>query len=238
MRGFEKFLSLIPASMEVPSHKHDFTFNDDGFEVCRICGLCTSLREMKYETILHENPHSNDNYSHILHNNHIGYVDDIEEEYRRLKSVIKRGYPNKLLYAYCTYIVLMRNSIFYTLTQISQIFQISNFQKCVCMIEKKYENDKSNFINDNILHIRSSIEIFLSQNMKIKLRKNAFQIAETLFKKNPYEKPVFLIALVLFLTLSSKMRYKRDLISLLCNYYSINKRTLCKKIKNIGQIKV
>ena len=106
------------------------------------------------------------------------------------------------------------------------------------MIEKKYENDKSNFINDNILHIRSSIEIFLSQNMKIKLRKNAFQIAETLFKKNPYEKPVFLIALVLFLTLSSKMRYKRDLISLLCDYYSINKRTLCKKIKNIGQIKV
>ena len=224
--------------MEVTTHMHDFIFNDDGFEVCRSCGICSSLREMRYSTIYEENTSYHSNHSDILRNNHIGHVDDIEFEYEKLKSKFKRGYPNKVLYAYCTYIVLMSNSIFYTMSQISRIFQISNFQRYVCLIEKKQRNDKSNLIDDNISHIKSSIEIFLSQNMLNKFSKRAFRIADILFKKNPYEKSVFLISSVLFFTLISNFSNKRELLSLLCNYYSINERTLCKKIKRLTEIKL
>lgn len=227
-----------PQLPQLPQHTHDLIFNDDGYEVCRVCGICTQLREMRYDSSVHEASSNNIRYSEILYNNHIGFVKEIEEEYKNLKFKIKRGYSNKILYAYCSYIVLMRNSIFYTLTQISQMFQINNFQKCVCMIEKKYYDDKSNLIVDNVSHLRSSIDIFLSQNMKIKFRKRAFQIAEILYKRNPYEKPEFLISIILYITLYSNYSRKNDLIVLLCDYFSINKRTLNKKIKKIVQIKV
>ena len=224
--------------MEVTPHMHDFIFNDDGFEVCRLCGICSSLREMRYSTIIQKNISTPSHHSDILRNNHIGHIDDIEFEYKRLKSKFKRGYPNTVLYAYCTYIVLMRNSIFYTMSQISHIFQISNFQKYVCMIEKKQKNDKSNLIDDNISHIRSSIEIFLTQNMLKKYTKSAFDTANIIFKRKPYEKSVFLISIVLFFTLVPNSTNKRDLMTLLCNYYSINERTLCKKIKELDEIKL
>ena len=224
--------------METPSHEHDLIFNDDGFEVCTICGVCSSLREMRCSSIFQESTFNQSNHSDILRNNHIGYADDIESEYEKLKSKFKRGYPNIVLYAYCTYIVLMRNSVYYTMTQIGHIFQISNFQKYVCLIEKKQRNDKSNLIDDNISHIRSSIEIFLTQNMRNNFRKNAFHIADIMFKRNPYEKSVFLISIVLFFTLVSSFSNKKELLSLLCNYYSINERTLCKKIKKLTKIKL
>ena len=224
--------------MEAPSHVHDFVFNDDGFEVCRVCGVCSTLREMRCSTICHKSTIIHSSHSDILRNNHIGYVDDVEIEYEMLKSKFKRGYPNKVLYAYCTYIVLMRNSIFYTMTQISHIFRINNFQKYVCLIEKKQKLDKSNLIDDNIAHIRSSIEIFLNITMQNEFRKSAFDVADIILKKNPYEKSVFLISTVLYFTLVSHFDSKKKLLSLLCDYYSINARTLCQKIKKLSKIKI
>ena len=224
--------------MEVTTHMHDFIFNDDGFEVCRSCGVCSTLREMRCSTICHKSTIIHSSHSDILRNNHIGYVDDVEIEYEMLKSKFKRGYPNKVLYAYCTYIVLMRNSIFYTMTQISHIFRINNFQKYVCLIEKKQKLDKSNLIDDNIAHIRSSIEIFLNITMQNEFRKSAFDVADIIFKKNPYEKSVFLISTVLYFTLVSHFDSKKKLLSLLCDYYSINARTLCQKIKKLSKIKI
>lgn len=219
-------------------HEHDFIFNDDGFEVCRICGVCSSLREMRSSTIYQESTLNHSYHSDILLNNHIGYVDEIENEYEKLKLKFKRGYPNTVLYAYCSYIVLMRNSIFYTMTHIAHMFQITNFQKYVCLIERKQNNDKSNLVDDNISHIRSSIEMFLKQNMLQKFQKSAFHIADIIYKCKPYEKSVFLIPSVLFLTLVSKFCNKKELLTLLCHYYSINERTLCKKIKVLGKIKI
>ena len=52
------------------------------------------------------------------------------------------------------------------------------------------------------------------------------------------EKPEFLISIILYITLYSNYSRKNDLIVLLCDYFSINKRTLNKKIKKIVQIKV
>ena len=30
-------------------HSHSFTFNDDGFEVCILCGICSSMRQLKHD---------------------------------------------------------------------------------------------------------------------------------------------------------------------------------------------
>ena len=109
--------------MENTSHQHYFVFNDDGFEVCFLCGLCTSQKEMRHDfTEKYQDIPKFTNFSDILQNNNIGYISEIEKEYLMIKTIIKRGFPNIVLYAYCTYNVLMENFVYYSLYQISIMF--------------------------------------------------------------------------------------------------------------------
>ena len=96
-------------------HSHNFIFNDDGFEVCDKCGVCTSLRNVEQATgnqsfVLQ---HTSEFFD-ILVNNHIGYGNEVEDKYRMIKRKLVRGYPNRALYAYCTYQVLLENDIYYS----------------------------------------------------------------------------------------------------------------------------
>ena len=105
-------------------HEHEFIFNDDGFEVCTLCGICTTLREQQYRDT-RENPSlKRSAYADVLINHNLGYVEFVEEEYRKLKTSLRRGYSNKALYAYCTYNVLLRDNVYYSINQISNMFQI------------------------------------------------------------------------------------------------------------------
>ena len=94
--------------MEITPHTHQFAFNDDGFQVCVLCGLCSSLREYHFNA--REEPVTvlRSNYADVLINHNIGYVGLVEEEYKKMKTLLRRGYSNKALYAYCTYNILLK----------------------------------------------------------------------------------------------------------------------------------
>ena len=122
--------------MVAVEHKHSFIFNDDGFQVCKLCGICSTLREY-FHNIHYDNAHKLWSvYSDVLINNNLGYVEQVEKEYAKLKTLLCRGYPNIALYAYCTYNVLLREGIYYSIGQISCMFRIPNFSKLFCHIEK------------------------------------------------------------------------------------------------------
>ena len=112
--------------------KHYFIYNTDGFEVCNVCGICSGSHEMIYNDVSDSKVETEQNhadFSYILENNHIGYIQEIDLEYRKIKNILKRGYPNVALYAYCTLKILTLNSIFYSISHISKIFQLENFSK-------------------------------------------------------------------------------------------------------------
>ena len=74
--------------MEGEEHKHSFIFNDDGFQVCKLCGICTTLREY-FHNLYHNNvPKYWTVFSDVLINHNLGYVDQVEKEYKKLVGVI------------------------------------------------------------------------------------------------------------------------------------------------------
>ena len=105
---------------------HNLIFNDDGFEVCNKCGLCTTNREQRnsYTNSANFDNQCNSAFSNILSNNHIGYVDEINKEYNSIKATLKRGYPNIVLFAFCTYNILMKNGVHYPIARIESMFKL------------------------------------------------------------------------------------------------------------------
>ena len=216
--------------------EHYFIYNADGFEVCNVCGVCSSSREMIYNNINSnkiEIKQNQSDFSYILENNNIGYIPEIDVEYKKIKNILKRGYPNIALYAYCTYKILTLNSIFYSILHISRIFQLENFPKYFSLIEKNPNIDKSlNFYT--FQHMESSIRIFLSHFEHMNRYKKAYVISSFVQRLNIEVKPVFRIAIVLYFALCSEYRDKNYLAQLISEYFSINQRTLKKKVRNFS----
>ena len=211
---------------------HSYTFNTDGFEVCITCGLCSGSQNMIHNDNDYDQfefQQNSTDFSYILENSHIGYVSEVNEEYRNIKSVLKRGYPNVVLYAYCTYKILRANSIFYPISHISKMFRLKNFSKYFSLIEKNSKIDKSlHFFTFD--QLESSVRIFLCKFEYMNHYKQAFIISKFVFKRNSKLKPVFQVAIVLYFILYSKYKIKQNLIGLLSEHFSINQRTLKKKI--------
>ena len=68
-------------------HDHNYIFNNDGYQVCTLCGVCTSLQDMRSVDIITDSISKNTtSFSYILYNNHIGYIGEINQEYRVLKK--------------------------------------------------------------------------------------------------------------------------------------------------------
>ena len=68
-------------------HDHNYIFNNDGYQVCTLCGVCTSLQDMQSVDIITDTiSKSPTSFSYILYNNHIGYIEEIDEEYRVFKK--------------------------------------------------------------------------------------------------------------------------------------------------------
>ena len=66
------------------SHDHNYIFNNDGYQVvCTLCGVCSSLQDMQsFDIITDTISKSPTSFSYISYNNHIGYIEEIDEEYR------------------------------------------------------------------------------------------------------------------------------------------------------------
>ena len=206
-------------------HTHNFIFNDDGFEVCNICGVCTSQRSGEYGTSneLLVPQHSSDFFD-ILINNHIGYVNEVEEKYLMIKRKLVRGYPNRALYAYCTYHVLLENDIYYSIQHISTIFQIRNLKKYFCQIETKLKGHSQYYDISHDRYIFSSLSIFLAQCNQSFHLKDCMKAVGRIRKQSPQFKPHFLICLSIYHTL--KDVHDLTLLPKLSSYYSVNLRTL------------
>ena len=217
-------------------HKHCFIYNTDGFEVCNVCGICSGSREMIYNNINNnkvETEQNHTDFSYILENNHIGYIQEINVEYKKIKNILKRGYPNLALYAYCTFKILTLNSIFYSISHISKMFQLENFSKYFSLIEKNPNIDKSlNFYT--FQHTESSIRIFLCYFEHMNHYKKTLLISRFIQKLNVEVKPVFEIAIVLYFALCSEYRDKNNLIQIISEYFTINQRTMKKKVRNFS----
>ena len=215
------------------THKHAFFFNDDGFEVCVKCGLCSSLREMKGYDKINEFFSPEQILSEILLNNHIGldYVKKIEKYFLDLKSVLRRGYSNNLLFAYCTYITLLQNSVYYSLDQISFMFKIKNFKKLFCQIQKNENVQTINFNMENKVYLRSALEIFLANYSFSRYLDKCLKLTDIVKNILPNSKFSFVIAISLYVVLSNEGLMPKNLLTELCSYFSINKRTLTKKIR-------
>ena len=68
-------------------HDHNYIFNNDGYQVCTLCGVCTSLQDMRSVDIKPDNiSKTSTDFSYILYNNNIGYIEEIDQEYRVLKK--------------------------------------------------------------------------------------------------------------------------------------------------------
>ena len=217
------------------SHEHSFIFNTDGFEVCTKCGLCTSQREMMFRenNEMSATQTKRVEFSYILENNNIGYGDEIVKEYEQIKVKLKRGYPNLAVFAYSTYKILQRNNVFYTISQISRMFQLSNFQKYFTLIEKNPKIDTCLEIYTEQKY-ESSIRIFLSHCKLRRCYRNALQISKYLNRTNSNMKPIFHIASTLYLAINTCYKNKNEVLTLICDYFLINQRTLKKKVHDIS----
>ena len=142
-------------------HEHSYVFNDDGFQVCELCGICTTLREHHFQPYFEMCQEVRSEYADVLVNHNLAYVDQVEKEYKKLKILLRRGYPNIALYAYCTYYVLLKEGIYYSLEQLSSMFQIPNFSRLFCHIEKNPKIDKHFFNVKNKRFIESSLYLFM-----------------------------------------------------------------------------
>ena len=219
------------------SHTHVFIFNDDGFEVCEKCGICTSLRETRSYIEKSDIYSPDQRFSEILLNNHIGFIEEIEKEYLKIKSILKRGYPNISLYAYCTYNILILNFVYYSLDQIASIFKIENFKKTFCQIERNESISANNFDLENNAYIRSALHIFLSKYDLVRYSEKCFSLTESVKIILPNSKFPFIISISIYLSLTEEDSVNINVLSELCSYFAINKRTLVKKIKEFNKYK-
>ena len=217
--------------MLVLEHEHYYFFNDDGFEVCMKCGVCSSLREMSHDYYNSHIESSRQIYSDVLVNNHLGYVDDTDRAYSQIKTVLKRGYPNISLYAYCAYNTLLQNSVYYSLAQISEMFQINNFKKQYCQIAKNYTSLNSNFDDKASDYIRSATKIFLAKHSMISYLDSCCNLSKTVKLHQPNSKIVFIVCVSIYSVLSATDRPFTEITKQLCPYFKVNNRTLEKKIK-------
>lgn len=217
--------------MNDTSHSHTFFFNDDGFEVCEKCGICTTLRETKGHIEKNDIYSPEQRFSEILINNHIGFVEQIEKEYLKIKSILIRGYPNISLYAYCTYNILIQNFVYYSLDQIANIFKIVNFKKTFCQIERNESISSGNYDLENRAYIRSALHIFLSKYALTSYSEKCLRLAESVKNILSNSQFPFIISISIYLSMSNEVLSNVDMLTELCSYFAINKRTLVKKIK-------
>lgn len=195
------------------------------------CGVCSSLREMKHE---YHNSHiesSTQIYSDVLVNNHLGYVDETDRAYLQIKTVLKRGYPNISLYAYCAYNTLLLNSVYYSITQISEMFQIDNFKKQYCQIAKNYASLNINFDEKASDYIRSSIKVFLAKHSMSSYLDSCCNLAKSVKVHQPNSKIVFIVCVSIYSVLSATDNSFKEITKQLCSYFKVNNRTLEKKIR-------
>lgn len=211
--------------MESLLHNHHFIFNDDGFEVCDKCGICTTQRyaEQSSDNHLFVSQHVSE-FSDILINNHIGYIEEIEKKYISLKKKLVRGYPNCALYAYCTYNTLLDNDVYYSIQHIAAMFKLKDFTKYFCRIEAKMMGEKKYFDISHERYIYSSLNIFLAQNNLSHYLKGCMTAVKLVKKQSVSFRPHILICLSLYLIL--KDVHDASLLSKLSSYYSVNIRTL------------
>ena len=223
--------------MELTSHIHTYIFNDDGFEVCNKCGTCSSMRLLKHDNTFEtvKNHDLSSSFSNILINHNIGFIEEIEHEYHEIKKKLKRGYPNIVLFAYCTYNVLLKNGIYYSLHKISDIFQIEGFFKHFCQVERNYIIEKNNFNIKDDKYISSSFILFLSELYLLTYFKNAVNISKLIKEEYPMLKLNLHLSVSLYFTLKSVYTDKKVLLNKLSLYYTINTRTLIKTVKCIEQ---
>ena len=216
-------------------HEHSYVFNDDGFQVCELCGICTTLREHHFQPYFEMCQEVRSEYADVLVNHNLAYVDQVEKEYKKLKILLRRGYPNIALYAYCTYYVLLKEGIYYSLEQLSSMFQIPNFSRLFCHIEKNPKIEKHFFNVKNKRFIESSLYLFLSHfSSKHRLHK-AVAISKIVKQKHGALKLNFLVAISLYFTLRNTVMNKKGLYEELSNYFSINIRTLKSYLKGVGK---
>ena len=221
--------------MDEEEHEHSYVFNDDGFQVCELCGICTTLREHQLQPFFEIDRELRSKYADVLINHNLGYVDQVEKEYKKLKIFLRRGYPNIVLYAYCTYNVLLRDGIYYSLDQLSSMFQIPNFSKVFCHIERNPNIEKTLFNVKNKHFIESSLYLFLSHFcLKHHLHK-AVTISKIVKQKHKSLKHNFLVAISLYFTLQNTFMNEKELYEELSNYFSINVRTLKSYVKNVSK---
>ena len=174
-------------------------------------------------------------YADVLINHNLGYVDHVENEFKKLKLLLQRGYPNIALYAYCTYNVLLREGVYYSLTQISCMFQISNFSKLFCHIEKSYKVEKHFFDIKRDKFIESSLWLFLSHFSSKRYLCRAVAISKLIKHNHSTLKLNFLVAISLYFTLKNIFSSEKELYEELSTYFSINVRTLKSYLKDVSR---
>ena len=217
--------------------KHCFEFNDDAFEVCTKCGICSSLREMVHEYHVNDEEVCYNMFRDVLVNNHLGFEIEIEKEYSKIKSVMKRGYPNISLYAYCTYITLLHNSVYYSLAQISQMFQLRNFKRQFCQIDRSYTADNIKYDDNDEIYMRSAMKIFLSKHNLIKYLSRCMIMSRDVKTHLTNTKLPFIVSISIYCVMFEEKLSSKEIIEKLCSYFIINPRTLEKKIRQFKQKK-
>ena len=221
--------------MENRTHVHDFFFNDDGFEVCLLCGACTTLREQRGFTSSKSAANIRSTFADILINNNLGFIDEVEKEYREIKLLLHRGYSNRSLYAYCMYNVFLRNGVYYSLNQVSNLFQIDNFVKLFCQIKKNQKVKKHYFDVADEKYIESALHLFLSQHCHRHMLTKAINYTRLVKEKHRPLKFNFLVSISLFFALKDIFNSLPMLMEELASNFSINIRTFKSVVKDVYQ---
>jgi uncharacterized cysteine cluster protein YcgN (CxxCxxCC family) len=213
---------------------HNFIFNDDGFEVCNQCGVCTTNREQRYS---HTDSTNFENvcisaFSNILTNNHIGYEDEINKEYNCIKTTLRRGYPNIVLFAFCTYNILMKNGIHYSMAKIEHMFKLKKFSKYYCQIEKNESITNHIFDVTEYRYVSSSINHFLAEYDHKQKQSKIVELALYFGRIYPSYKQSIILSSALFMSLK-KTKSKNELLKNLSNFFSVSIRTLQKVVNNL-----
>jgi hypothetical protein len=216
--------------------KHNLIYNDDGFEVCNKCGLCTTNREQRYSHTYSANLENgikwNSVFSNILTNNHIGYEDEITKEYNCIKAILRRGYPNIVLYAFCTYNTLMKNGAHYSMAKIENMFKLKKFSKYYCQIEKNESITKHIFDVTEYKYVSSSINHFLAEYDHKQKQSKIVQLALYFGRIYPTYKQGIILSAALFMSLKNKSP-KKELLKNLSIFFLVNIRSLQKVVNNM-----
>ena len=207
--------------------QHTLIF-DGGFNVCIRCGTC-SYNEQDYRYANEDcggGSIGTNKHEYILQNNNIGFLKEIDQMYRSIQHLSK-SFSLIELYAFAAYSTIVESQVYYSLSNIGEMFGLFDFAKKYCKIKNKLKMSDTAPLSKE--HYKSGINIYLAKNNLQKHNKKCFLALEKILDRFDHfdlKPSIFMASVLCACVLEVNKRQ-------ICDYFNVNIRSVSKIIKNV-----